>query len=83
LVGGGGTPKGCRDIADWMLVPSTLPPMELRVQRFASVRKTESVTIPEGFPAAQKSITIPANTKATFLLDTIFLYQCIPRIGFQ
>src|SRR6187399_2512220 len=74
----GGTPKGAVDIADWMLVPSTLPPMELRIQRFATVRRTESVTIPEGFPAAQKSITIPANTKATFLLDQSFYTNAYP-----
>jgi hypothetical protein len=45
----GGTPKGVVDIAEWMLVPSTLPPMELRVQRFASVRRSEGVVIPVVF----------------------------------
>ncbi|HEY5967160.1 MAG TPA: alpha-L-rhamnosidase N-terminal domain-containing protein [Chitinophagaceae bacterium] len=79
----GGTPKGAVDIADWMLVPSTLPPMELRVQRFAAVRKTEGITIPDGFPATQKSITIPANTKATFLLDQSFYTNAYPELDFS
>src|SRR6187401_2033587 len=39
----GGTPKGTVDIADWMLVPSILPPMELRIQRFATVRTTDGI----------------------------------------
>ena len=42
----GGTPKGVVDIAEWMLVPSTLPPMELRVQRFASVRRSRRCYYP-------------------------------------
>jgi hypothetical protein len=79
----GGTPKGAVDIADWMLVPSTLPPMELRVQRFGAVRKTEGVSIPDGFPATQKSITIPANTKATFLLDQSFYTNAYPELDFS
>jgi hypothetical protein len=79
----GATPKGVVDIADWMLVPSTLPPMELRAQRFASVRKTNGVTVPDGFPSAQKSVTIPANTHASFLLDQSFLTNAYPELDFS
>ena len=64
----GATPKGVVDIADWMLVPSTLPPMELRVQRFATVRRADGVTISNDFPSTKKTITIPANSKVSFLL---------------
>ena len=79
----GATPKGNVDIAEWMLVPSTLPPMELRVQRFATVRKTNGVTIPDGFPATQKTITIPANTQASFLLDQSFYTNAYPELDFS
>ena len=79
----GGTPKGNADIAEWMLVPSTLPPMELRLQRFASVRKTNGVTIPDGFPATPKAITIPANTQASFLLDQSFYTNAYPELDFS
>ena len=79
----GGTPKGVVDIAEWMLVPSTLPPMELRVQRFASVRKSENVTIPSGFPSTKATITIPANTQASFLLDQSFYTNAFPELDFS
>ena len=77
------TPKGMVDIADWMLVPSTLPPMELRVQRFAAVRRSEGVTIPNSFPANKTSITIPANSHASFLLDQSFLTNAYPELDFS
>jgi alpha-L-rhamnosidase len=79
----GATPKGVVDIADWMLVPSTLPPMELRVQRFATVRESNGVTIPDGFPSTQKAITIPANTHASFLLDQSFYTNGYPELDFS
>lgn len=79
----GATPKGVVDIADWMLVPSTLPPMELRVQRFAAVRTSKGVTIPNGFPATKTSITIPENTHASFLLDQSFYTNAYPELDFS
>ena len=79
----GATPKGVVDIAEWMLVPSTLPPMELRVQRFAAVRKTDGVVIPPGFPAEKATITIPANTNASFLLDQSFYTNAYPELDFS
>ena len=54
------TPKGAVDIADWMLVPSPLPQMELTAQRFSAVRKSEGISIPSGFPSVKTSLTIPA-----------------------
>jgi len=79
----GATPKGVVDIAEWMLVPSTLPPMELRVQRFAAVRKINGITIPDGFPSTPKAITIPANTHASFLLDQSFYTNAYPELDFS
>jgi hypothetical protein len=79
----GGTPKGVVDIAEWMLVPSTLPPMELSVQRFAAVRKATGITIPNSFPATKTSFVIPANTNASFLLDQSFLANAYPELDFS
>lgn len=79
----GATPKGVVDIADWMLVPTTLPPMELKVQRFAAVRITKGVTIPNGFPAAKAAIAIPANSHASFLLDQSFYTNAYPELDFS
>ena len=77
------TPKGTVDIADWMLVPSPLPQVELTPQRFASVRKSEGVTIPAAFPSAKASLNIPANTQASFLLDQSFLTNAYPEMIFS
>ena len=79
----GATPKGVNDIAEWMLVPSALPPMELRVQRFAAVRKMNGVVIPPGFPAVKAAITVPANTQASFLLDQSYYTNAYPELDFS
>lgn len=79
----GATPKGVVDIADWMLVPSSLPQMELSSQRFSSVRRSEGVVIPNGFPTTKTSITIPPNTHASFLLDQSFLTNAYPELNFS
>jgi hypothetical protein len=65
----GGSPKGLQDAFGWMLVPSSIPQMELSVQRLQSTRESTGVTVPETFPATPGSFTIPENTKATVLLD--------------
>jgi hypothetical protein len=79
----GATPKGAVDIADWMLMPSMLPPMELKEQRFASVRKTGGITMPGGFPLSKTSITIPPGSKVSFLLDQSFLTNAYPELYFS
>lgn len=65
----GGSPKGLRDAFGWMLVPSAIPQMELTTERLQSVRESNAVNVPDAFPASQVPVTIPANTKATMLLD--------------
>jgi hypothetical protein len=66
-----------------MLVPSTLPQMELKQQRFVSVRKTEGVDVPASFPASKTAITIPANTAVTILLDQSFLTNAYLTLVFS
>lgn len=77
------TPKGMVDIADWMLVPSSLPQMELMPQRFSSVRKNNNLTIPSGVPLSKATITIPAHTEASFLLDQSHLTNAYPEMDFS
>ncbi len=79
----GATPKGTVDIADWMLVPSPLPQMELTLQRFSSVRKSEGFTVPAGFPVAKMPLTIPPHSNVSFLLDKSFLTNAYPEIIFS
>lgn len=65
----GGSPKGLQDAFGWMLVPSSIPQMELSLRRLSSVRASEGVSVPPAFPAQSVPVTVPANTKATILLD--------------
>jgi alpha-L-rhamnosidase len=68
-----GNPKGITNAFGWMLVPSSLPQMELKVQRLASLRMAKGFNAPSGFPAAKTAVIIPANTTASMLLDQSFL----------
>jgi len=71
-----GTPKNTIGIdanKTWRLMPSTLPQMELTYQRFEKVRKSEGVNVPKTFPIQKAPINIPANTKASILLDQTYL----------
>ena len=56
------------DGSEWQLVPRNIPPMEERPIRFASVRRASGVTVPRDFLRGS-SLTIPANSKASILLD--------------
>lgn len=64
-----GAIKGARDYPGRLLVPSPIPPMENKTERFAAVRIEEGIKVPAGFPAQTKDIVIPANTKVRLLLD--------------
>jgi alpha-L-rhamnosidase len=78
-----GKPKGTADAFGWMLVPSSLPQMELTYQRIAVLRKAEGVTVPASFPATKTAVTIPANTTATLLLDQTFLTSAYVAFSFS
>ena len=67
----------------WLLVPSTLPPMELTRQRMAAVRRVEGVAVPDGWPGRAAPLTIPAGTTATLLLDQSFLTNAYPTLLFS
>ena len=82
-IGHGLTKDAARDSRGWMLVPSPLPPMELKTQRLVALRKNEGVTVPASFPAVKTTITIPANTVVTLLLDQTFLTNAYPTLLFS
>lgn len=77
IIGEYGTPSG------WLLVPSSLPQMELTHQRLLQVRKAEGITVPSSFPEDKTPITIPSNTVATLLLDQTFLTNAYPTLHFS
>lgn len=78
-----GKPKGSNTLlpsGEWMLVPSSLPPMEMTLQRLSKTRHVEGVAVPSSFPATKSDITIPANTSATLLLDQTYLTNAYPTL---
>ena len=75
--------KGEWDGAGWMLVPSTLPQMELKYDRIKSVRNIEGMTAPNGFPETKTAITIPAHSKVTMLLDQTYLTNAYLTLNFN
>jgi len=79
----GGQPKGLSDGFGWMLVPSSLPPMELKYQRIPVLRKATGITVPSEFPANKTAITIPANTTVTLLLDQTYLTNAYLTLHFS
>jgi hypothetical protein len=78
-----GKPKGVADAFGWMLVPSSLPQMELTPQRIPVVRKADGVAFPQSFPAIKTSATVPANTTATLLLDQTYLTNAYLTFNFS
>lgn len=79
-----GEPRDARDAPNrWMLVPRQIPLEDWRPGRIPSLRKASGVTPPTGFPAQPVVVTIPANTKATLLLDQTHLTTGYPEFTFS
>lgn len=83
LLAPGLTKEASVDAAGWMLVPSSLPQMELTSQRLQSLRRAEGIPAPPGFPAAKAEVLIPANTTATLLVDAGHLTNAYPTLLFR
>lgn len=75
--------KGSSDGLGWMLVPSSLPQMELTYQRLPVLRKATGITLPSTFPASKTAITIPADTTVSFLLDQTYLTNAYINLNFS
>lgn len=79
-----GLPKGVFAWSSgWMLVPGSIPPMELSALRLQKLRRAEGVQVPSSFPATKTPVTIPSHTTATLLLDQGFLTNAYPSITFS
>jgi alpha-L-rhamnosidase len=53
----------------WRLVPRRIPMMEKYPMRLAAVRRAEGVDMPPDFLSGKEALVIPADTKASVLLD--------------
>ncbi len=77
ILGGYGTPS------EWLLTPSSIPPMELKYQRLQSVRAATGLAAPDSFPLKKSKLVIPAHTSAGLLLDQGFLTNAYFTILFS
>src|SRR5690349_6531548 len=66
-----------------MMVPRTIPQVELARQRLQAVRSVSGATLPQIFPASKQSFTIPANTQVSILLDQGFETNAYPVLQFS
>jgi len=64
----------------WMLVPRPIPSMEEKPDRIQTVRRSDGPALPAGFAAGSAAATIPAQTKATYLLDHGHLTTGYPEL---
>lgn len=63
-----GALRGERDAPNnWQLVADSLPPMEMTLEPAGRVVRTIGISKPAGFP--DSSLTVPAHTKASLLVD--------------
>lgn len=76
-------PKGRGDGYGWMLVPSPLPQMEMTYQRISTLRQSEGMAVPAGFPKAKVPLVVPANTTVKLLLDQDTLTNAYINLNFS
>jgi alpha-L-rhamnosidase len=81
------TPGAPRDAVDspnrWMLTQRPIPLEEWKPARILRLRKAEGIHVPQGFPEHAAPVTIPANSRATLLLDQTYLTTGYPEITFS
>ncbi len=64
------TPPGdYGEVSGWQLEPRSIPPMEEKEQRLATVRRANGVQPDDGFLRGNRDLLIPAGTTASILLD--------------
>ncbi|MBN7811860.1 alpha-L-rhamnosidase N-terminal domain-containing protein [Algoriphagus sp. H41] len=74
-VGAFGAPMG------WMLIPSGIPTFEFSPEKKPTIRRTEGVSVAlETF--GNSPIQVPANSKASILLDQTYLTNAYPTFTF-
>ncbi len=79
-----GMPKGVFTYdPGWMLVPSDIPPMELKTERIPKVREAVGVEVPDSFTAGKSPLVVPANTVARILLDQTHLTDAYVTAAFS
>ncbi|KAA9039398.1 Bacterial alpha-L-rhamnosidase [Ginsengibacter hankyongi] len=79
-----GLPKGVfQSDLSWMLIPRSIPQVELTTQRLQKARSVTGINLPTSFPSAKSSFTVPANTSVKILLDNGVLTNAYPVLQFS
>ena len=73
-------PRGLGTDGNWNLVPRIIPMMEESTVRLATVRRVENGKMDVAFLQGKVPVTVPANTKTTFLLDQGHLTNAYPEL---
>ena len=75
------TPRGYRWMeSHWHLVPRMIPPMEKKLQSSPIVRRASGIKAEENLFRQGKKLVVPANSKATLLLDQTHLTAAYPEL---
>ena len=66
------------EMSGWQLEPRSIPAMEERVQRLASVRRATGIQTDGAFLRASGDLVVPARTRASLLLDQAHTTNAYP-----
>ena len=79
-----GLPKEGADWTEsWLLVPRTIPPMELTETSFKKARWAKGIKLQADFPYEWARLDIPANSKVSILLDQTELTNGYPAFEYS
>lgn len=68
----------------WMLVPSGIPQMDMKAERFGKLaQKPSKISLNEDFLTRKTDIVFPPNTTITLLLDQNYLTNAYPMLVFS
>ncbi len=75
-------PSGLRGdgSSPWFLTPRTIPLMAETPSRIPKVVRSKKIDVPDGFLKGSRPLTIPAKTKAMFMLDNVVLTNAYPEV---
>jgi len=76
----GGKPRSVGTNGDWMLVPREIDFMQVSLEPFLSVRRSQGIEFPVSYLNSGNDIRIPAQQKVSFLLDQGYLTKSYPRV---
>lgn len=65
---------------NWLLEPRTTPMQVISTERLSSIARTQNINIGNDFIQKGASITIPKNTKCSFLVDNLTLTLGYPEL---